>query len=137
VRNSRQPPGSWSKAHPRAVTRSIPSDFVGINARPERPKRQSPRGVVDRPPGARRLRVAAKQPWPTDLGYFEREVAPNLASMPVRGLVKATGLSPGYCRKIRDGKVVPHPMWWGRIETSSYRTSSMTNRARQTSTAVG
>jgi len=57
-----------------------------------------------------------QNPWPTDLGYFEREVAPKVAQVAVRELVEATGLSSAYCRRIRDGRVVPHPMWWAPIE---------------------
>ncbi len=35
--------------------------------------------------------------------------------MPVRDLVEATGLSENYCRRIKKGLVVPHPMWWDRL----------------------
>ena len=51
-------------------------------------------------------------PWPTDLARFEREILPALAGVPVRELVEATGLSDVYCRRIKRGQIVPHPMWW-------------------------
>ncbi len=54
--------------------------------------------------------------WPPDPGRFAREILPGLADVPVRELVAATGLSDAYCRRIRRGQVVPHPMWWERLE---------------------
>ncbi len=56
---------------------------------------------------------------PPDPGRFERDVLPGLADVPVRELVAATGLSDAYCRRIRRGLVVPHPMWWERLRTLS------------------
>jgi hypothetical protein len=53
--------------------------------------------------------------WPPDPGRFEREILPELADVPVRELVEATGLSDAYCRRIKRGAVVPHPMWWERL----------------------
>jgi hypothetical protein len=50
--------------------------------------------------------------WPSDLGAFERDILPLIAEVPVRELVAATGLSEAYCRRVRKGLVVPHPMWW-------------------------
>lgn len=53
-----------------------------------------------------------EHPWPSDLGRFEREILPAIADVPIRDLIEATGLSDAYCRRIKRGQVVPHPMWW-------------------------
>jgi CRISPR-associated endonuclease Cas1 len=50
--------------------------------------------------------------WPSDMGAFAREVLPRLASVSVGRLSRATGLSEAYCRQIKSGEAVPHPMWW-------------------------
>lgn len=57
-------------------------------------------------------------PWPTDPGQFAHEVLPELGTVPVAALVAATGLSEAYCRRIKRGEVVPHPMWWESIEAT-------------------
>lgn len=57
--------------------------------------------------------------WPSDLGAFERDILPGLAAVPVHDLVEATGLSEAYCRKIKRGLVVPHPMWWEQMRRLS------------------
>jgi CRISPR-associated endonuclease Cas1 len=54
-------------------------------------------------------------PWPTDPDRFAREVQPRLGAVAVAALVAATGLSEAYCRRIKRGEVVPHPMWWEAI----------------------
>jgi CRISPR-associated endonuclease Cas1 len=51
-------------------------------------------------------------PWPADLKSFEREILPGLAAVPARVLAEATGLSVGYCRRVKAGLASPHPMWW-------------------------
>jgi hypothetical protein len=60
-----------------------------------------------------------RHPWPEDMTVFEREIRPRLADVPVRDLVDATGLSEAYCRRVKRGLVVPHPMWWERLATIS------------------
>ena len=57
--------------------------------------------------------------WPSDPGAFGRDVLPRLTGVPVRELVEATGLSEQYCRRIKRGLVVPHPMWWERLGGAS------------------
>jgi hypothetical protein len=49
--------------------------------------------------------------WP-EPGTWEREYAPLVPSLSVVRVVRATGLSEAYCRRIKRGEVVPHPMWW-------------------------
>jgi hypothetical protein len=46
------------------------------------------------------------------MGAFERDILPRIADVPARALAEATGLSVGYCRKVKQGAVTPHPMWW-------------------------
>lgn len=53
--------------------------------------------------------------WPADLGEFARDILPGIAEVPARVLAEATGLSFGYCGRIKAGGVVPHPMWWERL----------------------
>jgi CRISPR-associated endonuclease Cas1 len=57
--------------------------------------------------------------WPTDHDRFSREIQPRLGSVPVVTLVAATGLSAAYCRRIKRGEVVPHPMWWVAIAATA------------------
>jgi hypothetical protein len=44
-----------------------------------------------------------------DLTVFEREILPLIQEVPLRRLMKATGLSLRYCSQIRRGEKVPHP----------------------------
>jgi hypothetical protein len=53
--------------------------------------------------------------WPADLTAFEREILPALASVSAGELARRAGLSVGYCRRIKKGRVVPHPTWWERL----------------------
>jgi hypothetical protein len=46
---------------------------------------------------------------------FRESVYPLLGNVPIRELARRTGLSLGYCRQIKRGQVVPHPMWWEAI----------------------
>jgi CRISPR-associated endonuclease Cas1 len=71
--------------------------------------------------GAKRSTAPARawqrdHPWPTDMGAFTREILPGLQQATARELSAATGLSPGYCRRIMKGEVVPHPMWWTSLD---------------------
>jgi hypothetical protein len=50
--------------------------------------------------------------WPREMGVFEQEILPTLANVPAGELARRTGLSVAYCRRIKKGLVVPHPMWW-------------------------
>jgi CRISPR-associated endonuclease Cas1 len=43
---------------------------------------------------------------------FRETIYPLLADVPIRELARRTGLSLAYCRQIKRGQVVPHPMWW-------------------------
>jgi len=47
-----------------------------------------------------------------DPAIFEREIWPKLKSLQVIALVRATGLSYGYCNQIKLGHKTPHPRWW-------------------------
>ena len=47
-----------------------------------------------------------------DRAWFEREVAPKLASFSLSEIAKATGLSLAACSRIRAGAKVPHPRHW-------------------------
>jgi CRISPR-associated endonuclease Cas1 len=65
---------------------------------------------------ARRMREAAewdqhhgKRPDPEQ---FMREVLPRLQGIPLRRMMRTTGLSLRYCSLIRRGLYVPHPRHW-------------------------
>jgi len=55
--------------------------------------------------------------WPTDMTAFPRDILPCLADLTGRDIATATGLSIGYCLRIKKGEAVPHPMWWAAFET--------------------
>jgi CRISPR-associated endonuclease Cas1 len=47
---------------------------------------------------------------------FRRLILPRLAGIKASALAEATGLSPGYCAQIRDGKGVPHVRHWADLQ---------------------
>ena len=47
-----------------------------------------------------------------DPDRFRTEILPTLSDIPLKVLVKATGLSKSYCSLIRRGEVLPHPSHW-------------------------
>lgn len=50
--------------------------------------------------------------WPRDADYYEREVRPAVDRVTPGTLAQATGLSVAYCRQLKRGQAVAHPMWW-------------------------
>jgi hypothetical protein len=58
-------------------------------------------------------------PWPADLAAFEREIRPGLAAVAEPVLAAATGLSLGYCRRVKAGLASPHHMWWEALRALS------------------
>jgi hypothetical protein len=59
-------------------------------------------------------RTWAKQnPGPHDPAIYQTEILPGLMSVTLPQLIQATGLTSGYCWKIRRGDRIPHPMYWG------------------------
>jgi hypothetical protein len=49
---------------------------------------------------------------PPDTRVFKRETLPGLQRFTLATLAETTGLSRGYCARIRKGEVVPHPRHW-------------------------
>ena len=47
---------------------------------------------------------------------FRRLILPRLAGIEARVLAGATGLSPGYCAQVREGKRVPHVRHWATLQ---------------------
>jgi len=43
---------------------------------------------------------------------FRTQILPKLSDIPLKTIVKATGLSKSYCSLIRRGEVIPHPSHW-------------------------
>jgi predicted RNase H-like nuclease len=57
--------------------------------------------------------------WQTDdedeswtRGWYEREVLPAIAAVPLSTIRRATGLSISACSRIRAGKLIPHRRHW-------------------------
>ena len=73
-----------------------------------------------------------QNPWPADLSMFGREILPALLDVSAGELARRTGLSIGYCRRIKKGLVVPHPMWWERLAAQA----RVHRLARQPATTV-
>lgn len=76
---------------------------------------------------ARRQREAAE--WEhtnlrQDRERFARTILPNLQSVPIRRMAKATGLSVRYCSLIRRGLYVPHPRHWEALERVSEKSAT-------------
>jgi CRISPR-associated endonuclease Cas1 len=80
---------------------------------PETPARQSVANSSQR---------LAEQRWELehegevpDREWYLREVLPGLAGVTTTVIAKATGMSTSSASKIRAGKRVPHPRWWGAL----------------------
>ena len=50
-----------------------------------------------------------------DPELFAREILPKLASVKLREIVEATGLSKGYASTVRSGKYSPHVSTWAAL----------------------
>lgn len=74
-------------------------------------------------------------PWPADLSAFEREILPGLVAVPAPTLAAATGLSVGYCRRVKAGVASPHPMWWEALRAAGARAVRRRSRPTPRSTA--
>jgi hypothetical protein len=61
----------------------------------------------------------ANNPGPHDPAVYRSEILPGLGSVTLPQMMRATGLSSGYCWKIRRGERIPHPMYWGPLLTLS------------------
>jgi hypothetical protein len=76
--------------------------------------------------------MAVQREWETANGgrpsadTFIREIAPGLRSIPVRALTDATGLKEGFCKAVRSGRSVPHPMYWPALRSLIENTTSNT-----------
>jgi len=52
---------------------------------------------------------------PHDTQAYRAEI-PSLAGATLPQMIRATGLTSGYCWKIRRGERIPHPMYWGALQ---------------------
>lgn len=94
----------------------------------ERARRSGPHPMT--PDGRARVAAAASDSvrrarawqrthrWPA-AGEYDLTVRPSLERLAPAAPARATGLSRGYCRLIRQGAVVPHPMWWAAIRAAA------------------
>jgi CRISPR-associated endonuclease Cas1 len=90
--------------------------LVEMRASPDDPAR-TPQAIGKRVATNAIRREAAlawerKHPGPHDAEVFRREVLPALAAVTLNQMMAATGLTSGYCWRIRRGERVPHPMYW-------------------------
>lgn len=53
-----------------------------------------------------------ENPGPHDPAVYRSEVLPGLTKVTLSQMMRATGLTSGYCWKIRRGERIPHPMYW-------------------------
>jgi CRISPR-associated endonuclease Cas1 len=70
--------------------------------------------------GARRKAALAwerENPGPRDSEEFRERILPGLAGVTLPQMMRATGLTSGYCWKIRRGERVPHPMYWDALRS--------------------
>src|SRR3954449_11335140 len=85
-------------------------------------KDSSRRWTVGRISRTQRERWAAKRAIEQGSGFtgrpseFDRLILPRLAGASPTALAKATGLSPGYCASIRDGKRIPDVRHWAAFQ---------------------
>lgn len=61
---------------------------------------------------------------------FRRLILPRLDGLPPRELAGVTGLSPGYCAQIRDGKRIPHVRHWPAFQLAGSRPTMPANERR-------
>jgi hypothetical protein len=67
-------------------------------------------------------RVEVRRAWEQEHGtqydrqVFAREILPRLTEATLPQMMRATGLTSGYCWKIRKGQRVPHPMYWAALQ---------------------
>lgn len=91
--------------------------LVEMRASPNDPAR-TPQAVAKRVATNAIRREAAlawekEHPGPHDSEVFHRDILPRLADVTLPQMIRATGLTSGYCWKIRRGERIPHPMYWG------------------------
>jgi hypothetical protein len=56
---------------------------------------------------------------PVDPAVFEQEILPAIRQVPLRELMRATGLSLPYVSQIRRGEKVPHPRHWAHLRAAT------------------
>lgn len=66
-----------------------------------------------------------------DPEHYKRHILPELQSVRVIEIVRATGLSYPYCNGIKNGKRIPHPRWWERLERIEPGVHSFTSPAQR------
>jgi hypothetical protein len=78
---------------------------------------RSPEAIAKRVATNAMRREAARaweqeNPGPHDRQVYRSETLPSLADVTLPQMMRATGLTSGYCWKIRRGERIPHPMYW-------------------------
>ena len=81
---------------------------------------RSPEAIAKRVKANSERRKAAlawerKNPGPHDPEVFRSEILPALERVTLPQMMRATGLTSGYCWKIRRGERVPNPMYWAAL----------------------
>lgn len=78
---------------------------------------RSPQAIAKRVASNTKRRNASlawerENPGPHDPDMFRSKILPGLAAATLPQMMAATGLTSGYCWRIRRGERVPHPMYW-------------------------
>lgn len=60
---------------------------------------------------------------------FRLQILPGLQRATLPQMMKATGLTSGYCWRIRRGERVPHPMYWRPLKRLAVSSTSKNERA--------
>jgi hypothetical protein len=99
-----------------SAARSVLAEMRGS----ERDPAQSDDAKAKRVAAYRKRKEAARaweqdNPGPHDTQAYRAEILPSLAGATLPQMMRATGLTSGYCWKIRRGERIPHPMYWGAL----------------------
>jgi len=88
--------------------------------RSEHDPAQSEEAKAKRVAAYRKRKEAARawereNPGPHHPDAYRLEILPRLAMATLPQTMRATGLTSGYCWRIRRGERIPHPMYWGAL----------------------
>jgi len=68
---------------------------------------------------------------PADPEYYKSHILPKLQAVAMTEIVRATGMTYPYCNEIKQGRKIPHPRWWERLERIEPGVHSFTRPAQR------
>jgi CRISPR-associated endonuclease Cas1 len=109
----------FKEQHTDKLVKAARQVLAEMRASADDPSR-SPEAVAKRVKTNSERRKAAlawerKNPGPHDPEMFRSEILPTLGRVTLPQMMRATGLTSGYCWKIRRGERIPHPMYWASL----------------------